>query len=249
LAEEYRTVRLLCASIAGEAAVRGEHARQLGKQACDRINADFNIDDPSTPLERARSSLLPQRCCGPCLPPRRPRHGTCTARRRHSSNKRPSNQPKVRRLASASKEVRGKTRARGVRSPQFTRAVQQGAPPTWGARRPRSGSSTRAGKPRTATPTTSSMLGGRATRRHVQRRATTPDGADAMTARRIAHPRRNHWEHACSAGRSARRASPSASASPRQSSSTTGRRTPACGSTTTIWRVSWAGHQRRGYHP
>jgi hypothetical protein len=49
LAEEYRTVRLLSASIAGEASTRGEHARELGKQARDRINADFNVDDPDTP--------------------------------------------------------------------------------------------------------------------------------------------------------------------------------------------------------
>jgi hypothetical protein len=49
LAEEYRTVRLLRASIAGEASARGERARDLGKQARDRINADFNVNYPSTP--------------------------------------------------------------------------------------------------------------------------------------------------------------------------------------------------------
>jgi hypothetical protein len=49
LAEEYRTVRLLCASMAGEASARGERARELGKQARDRINADFNVDNPDTP--------------------------------------------------------------------------------------------------------------------------------------------------------------------------------------------------------
>jgi hypothetical protein len=57
LAKEYRTVRLLRASIAGEAAVRGERARELGKQACDRINADFNVDDPDTP-PRASQKLI-----------------------------------------------------------------------------------------------------------------------------------------------------------------------------------------------
>jgi hypothetical protein len=40
---------LLRASIAGEASAHGEHARELGKKARDRINADFNIDNPSTP--------------------------------------------------------------------------------------------------------------------------------------------------------------------------------------------------------
>jgi hypothetical protein len=42
LAEEYRTVRLLRASMAGEASARGERARELGKQARDRINAQDN---------------------------------------------------------------------------------------------------------------------------------------------------------------------------------------------------------------
>jgi hypothetical protein len=49
LAEEYRAVRLLRASIAGEASARGERARELGRQARNRINADFNVDDPNTP--------------------------------------------------------------------------------------------------------------------------------------------------------------------------------------------------------
>jgi hypothetical protein len=49
LAEEYRRVQLLRASIAGEASARGEHARELGRQARDRINADFNVDDPDMP--------------------------------------------------------------------------------------------------------------------------------------------------------------------------------------------------------
>jgi hypothetical protein len=49
LAEEYRTVRLLRASMAGEASARAELARELGKQARDRINADFHVDNPDTP--------------------------------------------------------------------------------------------------------------------------------------------------------------------------------------------------------
>jgi hypothetical protein len=40
LAEEYRTVRLLRASMTGEASARGERVRELGRQARDRINAD-----------------------------------------------------------------------------------------------------------------------------------------------------------------------------------------------------------------
>jgi hypothetical protein len=49
LAEEYRTVRLLRASMAGEASARGERARELGIQARGRINTDFNVDNPDTP--------------------------------------------------------------------------------------------------------------------------------------------------------------------------------------------------------
>jgi hypothetical protein len=57
LAEEYRTVRMLHASMAGEASARGERARELGKQARDRINADFNVDNPDTP-PRASQKLI-----------------------------------------------------------------------------------------------------------------------------------------------------------------------------------------------
>jgi hypothetical protein len=57
LAEEYRMVRLLRASMAGEAFARSGRVRELGIQACDRINADFNVNDPSTP-PRANQKLI-----------------------------------------------------------------------------------------------------------------------------------------------------------------------------------------------
>jgi hypothetical protein len=57
LVEEYRTVRLLRASMAGEASARGEHVRELGIQARDRINTDFNVDNPDTP-PRASQKLI-----------------------------------------------------------------------------------------------------------------------------------------------------------------------------------------------
>jgi hypothetical protein len=57
LAEEYHAVRLLRASIAGEASARGERARELGRQARDHINADFNVDDPNT-LPRVIQKLI-----------------------------------------------------------------------------------------------------------------------------------------------------------------------------------------------
>jgi hypothetical protein len=50
-------VRLLRASIAGEASALGERARELGKQARERINADFDVDNPSTP-PRASQKLI-----------------------------------------------------------------------------------------------------------------------------------------------------------------------------------------------
>jgi hypothetical protein len=49
LAEEYRAVRLLRASIAGEASARGERARELGKQAHERINVNFDVNNLNTP--------------------------------------------------------------------------------------------------------------------------------------------------------------------------------------------------------
>jgi hypothetical protein len=57
LAEEYRTVRLLRASIAGEASARGERVRELGKKARERINTDFDVDNPNTP-PRASQKLI-----------------------------------------------------------------------------------------------------------------------------------------------------------------------------------------------
>jgi hypothetical protein len=48
---------LLRASITGEASARGERVRELGKQARERINTDFNVDDPNTP-PRASQKLI-----------------------------------------------------------------------------------------------------------------------------------------------------------------------------------------------
>jgi hypothetical protein len=57
LAEEYRAVRLLRASIAGEASTHGERVRELCKQAHEHINTDFDVDNPSTP-PRASQKLI-----------------------------------------------------------------------------------------------------------------------------------------------------------------------------------------------
>jgi hypothetical protein len=50
-------VRLLRASIAGEASARGERVRELCRQACERINIDFDVDNPNTP-PRASQKLV-----------------------------------------------------------------------------------------------------------------------------------------------------------------------------------------------
>jgi hypothetical protein len=57
LAEEYRTVRLLRASMAGEASARGERARELGRQVRDRINTVPNVDNADAP-PRASQKLV-----------------------------------------------------------------------------------------------------------------------------------------------------------------------------------------------
>jgi hypothetical protein len=50
-------VRLLRASITGEASARGERARELGKQAHECINTDFDVDNQSKP-PRASQKLI-----------------------------------------------------------------------------------------------------------------------------------------------------------------------------------------------
>jgi hypothetical protein len=123
LAEEYCTMRLLRASIAGEASARGEHARELGRQARDRINADFNVNDPDTP-PRASQKLIAVATLLRAMPaPSTPRRGTCTARRRRSSSKRPFNRPKARRPASANRGARGTMGVPKAPSPRCTWAA------------------------------------------------------------------------------------------------------------------------------
>jgi hypothetical protein len=41
----------------GEATARGERARELGQQARDRINTDFNIDNSDTPPRASRKLI------------------------------------------------------------------------------------------------------------------------------------------------------------------------------------------------
>jgi hypothetical protein len=225
LAEEYRTVRLLRASMAGEASARGERARELGIQARDRINADFNVDNPDTP-PRASQKLI----AAATLLRAMPGPSTPEARNLHHEAQALIEQAAVQQAESSASRIRQQGDARGRGG---ARAERRSVLSTRDACRLKNGSSTRAGKHGTAMPATSLMLGGRAKRMREQRQATTLDEVDATTVTKTARQRRNPRGPVCSAGRFARRPFPRASASPRPSSSTTGKRIPACGSTIT----------------
>jgi hypothetical protein len=93
--EEYRTVRLLRASMVGEASARGERVRELGIQARDRINTDFNVENPDTPPRASQKLIAAATLLRAMQPPRRLRRETCTARYMRSSSKRPSNWPRA----------------------------------------------------------------------------------------------------------------------------------------------------------
>jgi hypothetical protein len=128
-------------------------------------------------------------------------------------------------------DARGDGAAQGA-NPRSMQVKRRSDPPTRDAHRPKSGSSTRAGRG-TATPATSSTLGGRARRMRERWQATTLGGVDATTAMKTALRCQSPQGPVCSAGRSARWPSPSASASPRPSSSITGKQIPVHGSTIT----------------
>jgi hypothetical protein len=156
LAEEYPTVRLLRASIAGEASARGERVRELGKQARECINADFDVDNLNTAPRASQrliaAATLLRAMPAPLTPEARNLHREAQALIR------------AQRPASACRGARETTGARKALRCQFTRALRRGSPPTKARRRSGSRSLTRAGRPRTTTLATSSMPGGRATR-------------------------------------------------------------------------------------
>jgi hypothetical protein len=117
---------LLRATIAGEASACGERALELGKQARERINADFNVDDPNTSSCASQQLIAAGTLLRACPHPRHPRRATCTVRCRLSSSRRPYNRPKALHPAYASRAVRGTTVAlKGKRRPS-TRVVRWG---------------------------------------------------------------------------------------------------------------------------
>jgi hypothetical protein len=116
LAEEYRAVRLLRASIAEEASERGERARELGRQARDRINADFNVDDPSTP-PRASQKLI----AAATLLQAMPASSTPEARNLHREAQALIEQATVQQAESSASRIRQQGSARddeGVQGPE-----------------------------------------------------------------------------------------------------------------------------------
>jgi hypothetical protein len=233
LAEEYRTVWLLRASIAGEASSRGERARELGKQARDRINTDFNVDNSDTP-PRASQKLI----AAATLLRAMPAPSTPEAWNLHREAQALIEQAAVQQAESSASHIRQQGSARDD-------GGAQGPEPSIHA----GGATERPANPG-RTPAKERLLDTRGQARDgdarniINARRTSnaeaqaaagyhPRRGGATTAGKIAHRRRSPREPVCSAGRSARQPFPSASASPRRSSNTTGRRIPVCGSTTT----------------
>jgi hypothetical protein len=169
LAEEYRAVRLLRASITGEASARSERARELGKQAPERINADFYFDNPNTP-PRASQKLV----AAATLVRAMPAPSTPEVRNLHREAQALIEQAVVQQAESSASRIRQQGSARDDRGAQGPEASVHtggttGSLPTKGARWSRSRFLTRAGMPTTATLATSSMPGGRVTRSRGQR--------------------------------------------------------------------------------
>jgi hypothetical protein len=168
LAEEYRTVRLLRASMDGEASARGERARELGRQARDRINADFNVDNPDAP-PRASQKLI----AAATLLRAMPAPSTPEARNLHREVQALIEQAAVQQAESSASCIRQQGDAQGDgaaqgANPRSMQVKLRGDPPTRDARRPRSGSSTRARR-WTMTPATSSTPGARVRQMREQR--------------------------------------------------------------------------------
>jgi hypothetical protein len=107
LAEEYRVVRLLRASIAGEASARGERARELGKQARERINVDFDVDNPNTPM-RASQKLVAAATLLRAIPA----PSTPEARNLHREAQAPIEQATVQEVESLASRIRHQGSAR-----------------------------------------------------------------------------------------------------------------------------------------
>jgi hypothetical protein len=132
--------------MAGEASARGECARELGRQARDRINADYNVDNPDAP-PRASQKLV----AAATLLRAMPAPSTPEARNLQCEVQALIEQAAVQQVESSASRillqgVREETGLLRGANPQSTQVKLRGVPPTRCGRRPRSGSSTRAGR-------------------------------------------------------------------------------------------------------
>jgi hypothetical protein len=162
LVEEYCAVRLLRASMAGEASARGERARDLGRQARERINTDFDVDNPNTPL-RASQKLV----AAAALLRVMPAPSTPEARNLHREVQVLIEQAAVQQAEISASRIHQQGSARddgGAQGPEPS--VHAGGATKWPAnpgRTPvRERILTRADRPKTVTLVTSSTPGGRA---------------------------------------------------------------------------------------
>jgi hypothetical protein len=94
--------------MAGEASARSERARELGKQARNRINADFNVDNPDAPL-RASQKLI----AAATLLRAMPAPSTLEARNLHREVQAPIEQAAVQQDESSASRIRQQGDARG----------------------------------------------------------------------------------------------------------------------------------------
>jgi hypothetical protein len=107
---------LLRAFITGEASARGESARELGRQARDRINADFNVDNPDTP-PRVSQKLI----AAATLPRAMPAPSTPEARNLHREAHALIEQAAVQQAESSASRIRQQASARddgGAQGPE-----------------------------------------------------------------------------------------------------------------------------------
>jgi hypothetical protein len=232
IAEKYRAVRLLRASIAREASAHGECVRELGKQARECINADFNVDDPNTPPCASQKLIA-----AAMLLRAMPAPSTPEARNLHREAQALLEQAAVQQAESSASRIRQQGSAGddgGAQGPEASvhaggamgQPANQGRTPV----RERILDTRGQAQDGDARNVINTCWMGNTEARAVA--GTTPGGADATIAARTAHRRRNPRGPVCSAGRSARRASPSTSANPPRSTSTWGRRTLVYGSMT-----------------
>jgi hypothetical protein len=154
--------------MAGEASARGERARELGKQVRDCINADFNIDNPDAPPWASQKLIA-----AATLLRAMPAPSTSEARNLQREAQALVEQAAIQQAEILVSRIRqqGDARDDGAAqgaNPRSMQVKRRGDPPTQDARRPRSGSLTRAGR-WTVTPATSSTPGARARRMREQR--------------------------------------------------------------------------------